>query len=79
MKYEARITEVTVVPVGEPLFHENATVICIEDEATAGEFVKVQQHGDHTEDGLVVFEVEDWSVVRGEIDAMVVRCRKENN
>ena len=42
MRYTSRITQITVLPVGEPIFSERATVISIDDEA-AGEFITVKQ------------------------------------
>ena len=40
--YKIRVTSVTVLPEGEPLYSERATVISIGDES-AGEFLEVKQ------------------------------------
>ncbi len=42
MEYETRVTAVTIVPVGSPLFHEGATTVMIDDIA-AGEFLIIEQ------------------------------------
>jgi len=77
-KYEARITQVTVLPEGDAIFSELATVISIDDEA-GGEFVTIGQSNHHSEAGRVAFDASEWPMVRGEIDAMVVRCRQDNS
>lgn len=72
-KYEARTTRVNVTPVGEPIFHESATHIEIEDEA-AGEFLKISQcRGDAEQ--TVAFDKEEWPTVRKAIDDMFEVCR----
>lgn len=47
-RYDIRITEICVMPKGQPVFSELTTRISIDDEA-AGEFVKVTQEGGHTD------------------------------
>lgn len=42
MEYETRVTSVTIVPAGEPLFCTGATTVRIDDEA-AGEFLLIEQ------------------------------------
>ena len=71
MKYTSRITQITVLPVGEPIFSEMATVISIDDEVT-GEYIKVMQQADTTNEmnQTVIFEPEEWEEVKGVIDQM---------
>ena len=71
MKYTSRITQITVLPVGEPIFSEKATVISIDDEA-GGEFIIVKQQMDNSsqKDQTVAFEPEEWEEVKGVIDQM---------
>ena len=71
MKYTSRITQITVLPVGEPIFSERATVISIDDEVT-GEYIKVMQQADTTNEmnQTVIFEPEEWEEVKGVIDQM---------
>ena len=71
MKYTSRITQITVLPVGEPIFSERATVISIDDEA-AGEFITVKQQMDYNsqKDQTVTFDPEEWDEVKGVIDQM---------
>ena len=43
--YETLVTRMTIVPAGEPLFHERGWAIEIEDES-GGEFLIVRSHSD---------------------------------
>jgi hypothetical protein len=71
MKYTSRITQITALPVGEPIFSERATVISIDDEA-AGEFITVKQQMDYSSqmDQTVTFDPEEWDEVKGVVDQM---------
>lgn len=70
-KYETRVTRVTVLPEGEPVFSERATHIEIEDEA-AGEFVKVSQEGGHIDNSKFVLfgDRSEWTAIRSAVDTM---------
>lgn len=72
-----RLTQLTVLPEGEPIFSEMATQITIEDEAT-GEYVKVKQMWDSSENGTIAISPEDWPILRDAIDDMIFECRKED-
>ena len=72
-----RLTQLTVLPEDEPIFSEMATQITIEDEAT-GEYVKVKQMWDSSENGTIAIRPEDWPILRDAIDDMVFECRKED-
>ena len=79
MTYETRITRLTVIPKGEPIFSETATHIQIEDEA-AGEFISIEQtHDDHT--GKIVFNPDEWPAIRDAVEGLLDDCRasKEEN
>jgi hypothetical protein len=71
MKYTSRITQITVLPVGEPFFSEKATIVSIDDEA-GGEFITVRQQMDYSSqrDQTVAFEPDEWEEVKGVIDQM---------
>ena len=71
MKYTSRITQITVLPVGEPIFSERATVVSLDDES-GGEFITVKQQMDTTAEmnQTVAFEPEEWEEVKGVIDQM---------
>lgn len=71
MKYTSRITQITVLPVGAPIFSEKATVISIDDEA-AGEYITVKQQIDTTAEmnQTVAFDPDEWEEVKGVIDQM---------
>jgi hypothetical protein len=67
-QYKARIKCVAVVPDGEPMFSEMATMVSIEDEA-AGEFVEVSQIGRDL--GKIAINPEEWPALRAAINRMV--------
>lgn len=71
MKYTSRITQSTVMPVGEPIFSLRATIVSIEDDA-GGEFITVKQQMDNTSetDQTVAFDPDEWEEVKGVIDQM---------
>ena len=71
MKYTSRITQITVLPIGEPIFSEKATVISIDDES-GGEYITVKQQMDYgsEKDQTVAFDPDEWEEVKGVIDQM---------
>lgn len=71
MKYTSRITQITVLPAGDPIFSDMATIISIDSDG-AGEFIKVRQQMDTTResDQTVAFEPEEWEEIKGAIDQM---------
>lgn len=76
MKYETRTLSMIVVPEGEAVFNEAATIIKIDDDA-AGEFVVVSQDGNSgAKNGEVCIEREAWPQIRDAIDKMISECRK---
>jgi hypothetical protein len=75
-EYETRITRLTVLPKGEPIFSEMATTIEIADEA-AGEFVKVTSQTDNVDHHeSVLISPEEWPLVKDAIDKLIADCRK---
>lgn len=71
-----RLTQLTVLPEGEPIFSEMATHISIEDEA-CGEYVRVTQYGAKAKREINI-NPEEWPVLRDAIDDMIYGCRKED-
>ena len=70
MNIITRPTQWTVMPEGEAIFHEQATVITVVDEA-AGEFLQVQQH--HVEaKGMIFIDPSEWPVLRKALDEAFV-------
>lgn len=67
-----RITKLTVVPPGEPIFCERATNIEIADEA-AGEFLELTQPGDDF--GKIRFDVEEWPHIREAVERLIVEMK----
>jgi len=64
---ETRVTQMTVVPEGEPIFSENAFIISIDDEA-GGEFLSVMDN--HRCEKITV-NPEDWPALRSAINKMM--------
>ena len=71
-KYNTRITRLTVMPEGEPIFSELGTNIEINDEA-AGEFVQLTQHRDQEREGCgtVTINPDEWPAIKGAVDQMI--------
>jgi len=76
-KYKTRATSWAVLPKGETLFSEMATVITIDDEA-GGEFVTVEQVA-MTESRKVAFNPEEWPAIRAAIDHAISECRPDKD
>ena len=70
----------TVLPAGEPIFSERATIITIEDEA-AGEYLRITQQNcsDKLVEQSVAFDPEEWDEVKDVIDQMFgeIRCYQD--
>ena len=70
---KSRVTQVVVVPEGEPIFSEIGYTITIKDEA-AGEFVEIEDHG---QESKVSINPEEWPALREAINRMVKECKTE--
>ncbi len=71
--FRVRVTRLTVLPEGEPIFSEQATHVEIEDEA-AGEFVKVTQQPGNTasaEMSSIRICPTEWPAVRHAIELLL--------
>ncbi len=77
MKLIQRITRITVLPEGDPIFCDQATHFEIEDEA-AGEFVKITQP-DNDDDpvykGSVTIDATQWPIFRNVIESLLADCQ----
>jgi hypothetical protein len=72
-KYEIRVTKLSVIPPGEPIFSDQATHVEIQDEA-GGEYLSVQQN--HEESRIQIFiDRKQWPQLRDAIDFMIGECR----
>lgn len=67
-----RITQLTVAPIGAPIFDERATKIEIADEA-GGEFIELVQ-----DDRRIRLDSDEWPVVRSAVDRMAKEIRKHD-
>ena len=78
-KYNTRITRLTVLPEGEPIYGECTTQIEIVDEAS-GEFIKLTQEGGHTELGKsIAFEPVEWQSIKAAVDQMLGYIKLNEN
>jgi len=73
-EYKTRVTRLTVLPEGEPIFSEKATHVEIDDEA-GGEFVKVSQIFDHAKPGEIGLEPDNWPAIRDAIETLMKDLR----
>lgn len=70
---EQRVTRITVVPVGQPLYSERAYQIEIEDEPAGSEYLTVSDQTDTP--GKLAIDPIDWPMLRQTIDRMIGECR----
>lgn len=68
---KTRITQLTVVPEGEPIYSEEATHIRLEDEA-AGEFIVIAQ-----DDTKVRIDPNEWHHVRDAVERLLGTAQPE--
>jgi hypothetical protein len=69
---KTRVTQITIVPEGEPIFSEYGHTVRIEDEA-AGEFIVIEDH--NQEYSKIAISPDDWPTLRRAINRMVKNCR----
>ena len=74
MACEIRVTQLTVLPKGEPTFSEMATTVTLDSEG-AGEFVVLEQTAPDM--GKVAIDPSEWPALRDAIDRMIAECTKE--
>ena len=72
IEYERITTEVTIKPKGEPIFHELATKVRIDDEA-GGPFLRISQVRDERNQEITV-DIESWPSLRDGIEDMMANC-----
>ena len=75
--YITRVTRLSIMPEGEPLFAEQCTQVEIEDEA-AGEFVVVRQQSEHVDADRQAIQIapDEWPAVRDAIDELIIDIEK---
>ncbi len=71
MKYEKRVTQITVAPENQPIWSEQATQITIDDES-GGEYLKIVQH--HEGEGFLLTP-EEWPAIKEAIEEILSVCR----
>ena len=67
----------TVLPIGEPIFSENATNIEIAQEAGSDGFLKITQDGDDpVYEGSVCIDHDNWPAIKAAIETMLEDTKK---
>jgi hypothetical protein len=72
-KYEVRVTRLSIMPKGEPVFSEQCTHVSIDDEA-AGEFVAVEQQINKGQQRISI-NTEEWPELKQAIEQLLADCR----
>lgn len=70
MKYHAITARIIVMPVGDAIFENTATVIELDDEA-AGPFVRVSQDGSEHEGKCIAIDGPEWPLIRDAIQQLM--------
>ena len=65
-----RITRLTVLEKGEPLFSEKATHIELDDEA-AGELILIRQTHDSIQPGTISVDPTEWKQIKAAVDKLL--------
>jgi len=73
--YRIRVTRLSVLPIGEPIFSERCTEVSIVNEA-AGEFVEVSQQSDRSgiESQTIQIDPREWSAIKQAVDQLISEC-----
>jgi len=68
--YRIRVTRLSVLPIGEPIFSERCTEVSIVNEA-AGEFVEISQQSDSK---TIQIDPREWSAIKQAVDQLISEC-----
>lgn len=71
-EYKTRVTRLTVLPQGQPLYSELATNIEIVDEA-AGEFLEISQTRTDRLSKIAI-DPHEWPALRAAIEQLIAEC-----
>ncbi len=72
-RYDTFVKALVVLPMGEPMFSEQATTVSIDDEA-AGPFVVVEQESDSERVGRIHIDPSEWPALKAAIETLMVVC-----
>lgn len=77
--YILRPTRIYVLPEGEPLFSEKATIVEIIDESGGDDFIQIHQIPDVGEDNVLRINSEDeWNAIAAAVADMFSEIAKWN-
>lgn len=76
MKYKSRVTAITVLPDGESIFSEQATILAVEEEG-AGEYISITQCNGHCDGGQkIAFDPgQEWEQVKAAFDRLTEEAK----
>lgn len=76
--YILRPTRIHVLPEGEPLYSEKATIVQMVDEA-AGEFIEIRQQPEQSgECSILVNDADEWNAIAAAVADMFSEIAKWN-
>jgi hypothetical protein len=73
-----RITQLTVVPDGKPIFDESATQVEITDEG-GGEFLIIRQTGVVGRQNEIRLDDDEWPTIREAIERMIDEVKAQED
>ena len=73
IKYLTETLSVIIVPEGQPVFSELATIVSVDDEA-GGTFIKIRQNADGC--GELRFDRGEWEIVEATVRRMLIVADK---
>ena len=72
---ESRATQITVVPKGEEIFSERATVVTVADDG-GGEFLEIEQSDDCVKPGTIRIDPEEWGAIKLAVESLINTMKK---
>lgn len=76
MSYDTFVKSLVVVPSGEPLFSEQATVVTLDDEGM-GRFVVISQERADEKAQSIHLDAAEWPAVCKAINRIVAMCQRD--
>jgi hypothetical protein len=73
MKFTSHVTEITIIPEGEPIFDERGYTLSIKDEA-AGPFITIRDNVE-TPAQCVEIDPDAWPHIKNAADKLIKICK----
>ncbi len=75
-EYEITTLALIVKPKNEPIFSEQATIVEMSDDA-AGPYITIRQVNDHSQNGEIKFNPDEWPRINEAIVLMLEVCEQQ--